>query len=157
MIEVIDDFLNQNDFNKLKDIAFKSDFYYAPFVSSKNATDGYYFERNIFSKCRIMSPIFSLIEPVLDKLNVKALVRAKINMYPRNDRLIEFGQHTDTDFKCNTFILSLNTCDGFTRIGKDKTVPSKENTGIYFLSNTPHNGTNCTDQNVRVNININYF
>ncbi len=157
MIEVIDDFLNQNDFNKLKDIAFKSDFYYAPFVSSKNATDGYYFERNIFSKCRIMSPIFSLIEPVLDKLNVKALVRAKINMYPRNDHLIEFGQHADTDFKCNTFILSLNTCDGFTRIGKDKTEPTKENTGMYFLSTTPHKGTNCTDQNVRVNININYF
>jgi hypothetical protein len=157
MIKTINNFLDEDNFNKLKDMAFRADFYYAPFVSKKDAKDGYYFERNIFYKSRIMSPIFSFIEPVLNKLNVKALVRAKINMYPRNDTLIEFGQHTDTDFKCNTFILSLNTCDGFTRIGKDKKIKSKENTGIYFPSNVLHNGTNCTDQNVRINININYF
>ena len=60
-MKIVDNFLDQDNFSKLKDMAFRSDFYYAPFVSSKDATDGYYFERNIFSKCRIMSPIFSFI------------------------------------------------------------------------------------------------
>ena len=106
--------------------------------------------------------IVGLVKPdsgsiILDKLDVKALHRAKINMFTKNDKLIEYNQHTDTDFKCKTFLISLNTCNGFTRIGKDKTIPSVENTGIFFPGDIFHNSTNCTDKNVRVNININYF
>ncbi len=83
MIKVIDNFLHQNDFNKLKDIAFKSDFYYAPFVSSKNATDVYYFERNIFSKCRIMSPIFSFIERLHSRTTLSTILMVVILLFSK--------------------------------------------------------------------------
>ena len=157
MIKVVNNFLDSEDFKKLKETTFKADFYYASEVSGLGANDGFYFIHMIYSDHRIFSPLFPLIEPILNKLNVKALHRAKVNLFTKNNKLIEYGQHTDTDFKCKTFLISLNTCNGFTRIGKDKTIPSVENTGIYFPANILHNSTNCTDENVRVNININYF
>ena len=157
MIKVVNNFLDVEDFKKLKETAFRSDFYYNPEVSDYGADDGFYFFHMIYRDHKIFSPLFPLIEPILDKLDVKALHRAKINMFTKNDKLIEYNQHTDTDFKCKTFLISLNTCNGFTRIGKDKTIPSVENTGIFFPGDIFHNSTNCTDKNVRVNININYF
>ena len=157
MIKVVNNFLHENDFNNLVQEVLKSNFFYHSSVAGDNTNDGYYFTHMIYSNHRIFSPLFPLIEPILNKLNVKALHRAKVNMFTKNNKLIEYGQHTDTEFKCKTFLISLNTCNGFTRIGKDKTIPSVENTGIYFPANILHNSTNCTDENVRVNININYF
>ena len=58
----------------------------------------------------------------MDKIDAKQIHRAKVNLFP-GEKLKEYGQHQDTMFKCKVFLLSLNTCDGFTRIGKDK-VPS---------------------------------
>jgi len=98
--------------------------------------------------------VFQLFRPLM---NIKALIRIKVNYYPYTSEIKEHAKHIDYDYRHKGAVFSLNTCDGFTRIGKDKTVPSKENTGVYFPSNIFHNGTNCTNQNVRVNININYF
>ena len=151
-------FLNQNDFDRLKSEVLRSAFYFTDNVSSKDAKDGYYFTHAIFEQSQILSrSIFQLIIPILNKLKVKALHKTKINLYPQTHKIIEHGQHTDTDFKCKAFILALNTCDGFTRIGKATKIPSIENQGIFFEGNVPHNSTTCTDESIRLNININYF
>ena len=151
-------FLNKKDFNELKKEAINSPFYFSPDVSKNKKNDGYYFTHEIFSDCQIFSvKIFKLILPVLEKLKVKALYRAKINLYPSTHKILEHGQHVDSTFKCKAFILALNTCDGFTRIGKTTKIPSIENQGILFDSDVPHNSTTCTDESVRLNININYF
>ena len=152
-------FLNKKDFDNLKIAAIKAPFYFFPFVSENDTADGYYFTHDIFCDYQIYSaPIFKLMLPLLEKLEVKALYRSKINLYPSTKKILEHGQHVDTKtFKCKAFILSLNTCDGFTRIGKTIKIPSIENQGIFFDSNRPHNSTTCTDDNVRLNININYF
>tara|TARA_R100000406_G_scaffold19538_1_gene11994 strand:+ start:318 stop:791 length:474 start_codon:yes stop_codon:yes gene_type:complete len=157
MIKVVNNFLHENDFNNLVQEVLKSNFFYHSSVAGDNTNDGYYFTHKIYENDEIRSSLFNLIKPVLEKINAKAIVRAKVNLFPSRENLIEYGQHMDTDFKCKTFLLSLNTCNGFTRIGKDKTIPSVENTGIYFPSNILHNSTNCTDADIRLNININYF
>tara|TARA_R100001129_G_C5152486_1_gene199299 strand:+ start:65 stop:544 length:480 start_codon:yes stop_codon:yes gene_type:complete len=151
-------FLNQEDFINLKNEILVSPFYFTNNVSSEGAKDGYYFTHTIFDHSQILSEsIFKLIIPILNKLEAKALYKTKINLYPQTHKILEHGQHTDTSFKCKAFILAFNTCDGYTRIGKNKIIPSIENQGIFFEGNVPHNSTTCTDQNIRLNININYF
>ena len=157
MIKVVNNFLHENDFNNLAQQVLKANFFYNLGVAKDYGGDGYYFVHKIYENNEITSPLFNLIKPILKKINAKALFRAKVNLFPSREKLIEHDQHMDTNFKCKAFLLSLNTCNGFTRIGKDKTIPSVKNTGIYFPSNILHNSTNCTDENVRVNININYF
>jgi len=150
-------FLKQDDFNNLKNKVLGSNFFFSNFVSNDDAKDGYYFTHHIFNDYQIVSAIFPLVRPILKKIKAKALYRAKINMYPQTHKIIEHDQHTDTEFKCKAFILSLNTCDGYTRIGKDTIIPSIENQGIFFEGNKLHNSTTCTNKHVRLNINFNYF
>ena len=157
MVKVVNNFMHKNDFNRLRHEVLKANFFYSGFVSEDFANDGYYFYHMLYQNNEKTSPLFNLIEPILEKINAKQIHRAKVNLFPSREKLIEYGQHQDTMFKCKVFLLSLNTCNGFTRIGKDKTVPSVENTGIFFPSTVMHNSTNCTDKSIRFNININYF
>ena len=151
-------FLNQDDFNKLRSAALVAPFYFYGYVSNSKNRDGYYFTHDIFTNSKIFSSdIFELMAPVFKKLEMKALYKAKINLYPSTHKILQHDQHVDSLFKCKAFILSLNTCDGFTKVGKNIKIPSVENQGIFFDSDVPHNSTTCTDQDIRLNININYF
>ena len=150
-------FLNKNYFDELLSKILESNFFYRDSVSYDDIKDGYYFTHNIFSDYETKSPLFDDIIPILDKLKVKSLYRIKINMYPQTHKIIEHGQHVDANFKCNVFLLSLNTCNGYTRIGKNTIIPSTENEGIFFKSDILHNSTTCTDKNIRLNMNFNYF
>jgi len=157
-IKVEKDFLPQDDFNKLKNKVLRSNFFYNGSVAGVGAhDDGYYFTHTLFENFKIRSDLFDLMIPVLNKIKAKALFRAKINLYPKTSKIIEHDQHIDTNFKCKAFILSLNTCNGYTKIGKDTKIPSIENQGIFFEGNKLHNSTTCTDENIRLNINFNYF
>jgi hypothetical protein len=157
MVKVVNNFMHKNDFNHLRQEVLKANFFYNSSVSEDYSKDGYYFAHMIYQNNEKTSTLFNLIEPILDKIDAKQIHRAKINLFPGGEKLKEYGQHQDTMFKCKVFLLSLNTCDGFTRIGKDKKVPSVANTGIFFPSTVYHNSTNCTNANIRLNININYF
>ncbi len=87
-------FLNKKDFNELKKEVINSPFYFSPDVSEHKKNDGYYFTHEIFGDCQIFSiKIFKLILPVLKKLKVKALYKAKVNLYPSTHKILEHGQH----------------------------------------------------------------
>jgi hypothetical protein len=64
--------------------------------------------------------------------------------------------HNDFPFEHKGAILSLNTCDGGTWV-ENKFVKSEENQVIFFDPSKPHCSTSCTDNQVRVNIILNYF
>ena len=86
-------------------------------------------------------------------------MRAKANLLTITPKIKQFDFHTDFDDKENltTAILYLNTCNGYT-IFKDGTkVESFANRFVEFDSKLEHTGTTCTDENVRVVINFNYF
>tara|TARA_B100000900_G_C20321838_1_gene610504 strand:+ start:175 stop:702 length:528 start_codon:yes stop_codon:yes gene_type:complete len=97
-----------------------------------------------------------ILKPILQKLDIKSLIRAKINLYPRTKKLLHHGSHKDFKFPHKGFLLSLNTCDGFTEF-EDKKIPSIENQALFFDSGESHNSTTCTNDYARYNININYF
>ena len=90
-------------------------------------------------------------------LDIKALIRIKINMYPNTEILKEHGMHIDFPFSHKTALLSINTCDGYTKLEDGTKIDSVANRILLFDASTPHTSSTCTNQPVRVNININYF
>ena len=95
--------------------------------------------------------------PHITKLNIKSLIRMKGNMYPRTETQKEHGMHTDFEFPHKAAILSINTCDGYTKLEDGTKIDSVENRMLIFDASKDHCSSTCTDQPVRVNININYF
>ena len=94
-----------------------------------------------------------LLKPLL---KWKSLVRIKINFYGHTTKMYEHPLHRDFDFKHKVALISLNTCDGFTRVGKKK-IDSIANKALLFNGLTPHNSSTCTNSNGRWNINVNYL
>ena len=100
---------------------------------------------------------FSIVQPVLEVLQPKSLIRVKANFYPQTYSLIEHQQHWDCPFPHKGAIFCLNTCNGFTRFEDQTTVGSVENRLILFDTSKLHNSTTCTDEKGRFNIAFNYF
>tara|TARA_B100000508_G_scaffold64703_1_gene50747 strand:+ start:455 stop:946 length:492 start_codon:yes stop_codon:yes gene_type:complete len=118
-----------------------------------------YFTHAIFDNLQVKSPVWHLIKDcLLFKLpDFRTILRAKINLYPKQDNIIEHPTHVDMPFEHKGAILYLNTCDGFTRLDKDTIVESVENRLLLFDSSKPHNSTSTTTPPGRFNININYL
>ena len=110
-----------------------------------------------FSDYQIMSEHFSLIMPVIKQLEVKALIRIKINLYPSQETLTEHGKHQDFPFPHKAAIFSLNTCDGYTKLNDGTKIESVENRLLLFPNDTLHTSVRQTDTKVRVVINFDFF
>jgi len=172
--EIIDNFLPLDVFNKLHEVLLPQastplpednvkKFYWSYNPSVINATDKgkedlklFYFLHMIYEQT-IISPHCDKILPHLDSLGIKTLIRVKINLYPNTEIIKEHGMHVDYDFPHKTGLLSINTCDGYTKLEDGTKVDSVANRMLLFDASTPHTSSTCTDQPVRVNININYF
>jgi hypothetical protein len=100
---------------------------------------------------------YYLVEPIVNILECKSLLRIKANFYQRTDKLHHNKNHKDYDFIHNGAIFYLNTNDGFTIINDEHWIESVENRLLIFDSSIPHRSTHCTDKQYRANINFNYF
>jgi len=99
-----------------------------------------------------------LFQPLLDKLNIKNLLRLKVNSNTQTQKLIKYKLHIDQPDILNskTSIFYLNTNNGYTYFKDNTKVKSLKNRLITFDTNTLHSGTNCTDIPRRLLVNINY-
>ena len=95
---------------------------------------------------------------VFDLLNFKSkiLLKLKVNFYPHTNVVYEHAPHVDYPFPCRAGLLSLNTCDGFTRLADGTKVDSVANRMLFFEGGELHNSSTTTDSG-RFNININYL
>ena len=110
-----------------------------------------------FDDYKINSNYFHLLEPILDILKPKSLIRIKANMNLPTESIYEnLPPHVDFNFDCKTAIFYLNSNDGYTNIENTK-IFSEENKIIIFNSQKKHYGTNCTNKPYRMVINFNYF
>ena len=105
----------------------------------------------------VNSGFFELIHPLLNKIDAKALIRVKGNMYPNVGSLLENDRHVDYEFEHKGAIYYINTNNGPTVLDDGTKIDCVENRILFFESHKNHNSTYCTDQKVRMNININYF
>lgn len=159
-MKVIDNFLNNKDFEYIRDqiISIKFPWYYND--NSNYAHDGiaqltysFYFWDD---PTRVNGNI-QLLKPILDKLNVKGLIRIKANLnFPSSDKKAIY--HTDSPFKkTKTAVYYLNSNNGGTKF-KDKFVESKENRMVIFNTQTKHAAIpHDNDRQARFVINFNYY
>jgi len=157
-MQIIKNFLPEEEFNNLKNTLTGGEFpyYFQDSVATFEDTKHFYFIHELYNDHLPQSHCFNIILPFLKKLNMSSLVRAKVNCFPRSEKLIKYGKHSDQKFSLNGAILSLNTCNGGTYV-EDEFIPSIANQLLLFDSGIPHQSTNCTDEKCRFNINVNYF
>ena len=165
MMKVIDDFLDKKDFLFIHNLIMKDPFpwfymdSYEETGLDKSKSDNFsYYLHNLYDDSMPRSPHFEHIFPYfLNKIDLKSLIRVKVNNYAREDKLIEHELHTDYDYSNNGAVFSINTCDGNTKFEDGTKVESVANRIVLFDASKPHCSTNTTNQPRRVNINFNYF
>ena len=96
-----------------------------------------------------LSDKISILQPILDKLEVKKLLK--------EDVIRPFKYHVDLDYtNGNTAILYMNTNDGKTIFENQKEVDSLSNRIVIFGNSLKHAGTTHTNSKYRIVLNINY-
>lgn len=157
-VKIIDDFLDKNDFNNLKNKFLSNDFpwYYQNMKVIKNDGD-FQFTHVFFENFKINSDYFSLLNTFSTLLNIKILIKAKINLTVKTNKIKIFKFHTDVNGDCNTAIFYLNSNNGKTVFKNKKEVESIENRIVIFPSNLEHTGTSHTNAPFRMVLNLNYL
>ena len=157
-IEIKNNFLDKADFNYLKNKFLDNSFpyYYNDFKVNEN-DGGNQFTHIFFKEGIINSDYFGLLNPILEKLNVKTIYRIKLNMTTKENKIESYSFHTDTDIKCNTAVFYFNTNNGKTLFESGEEVNSIQNTLVKFPSTLRHAGTTHTDTKYRLVLNLNYI
>ena len=167
MHKVIDNFLEPKLFSSIKNHIESEVF---PWYYTDRCTDptippfekidyDFYFCNLVYKDSMIMTDgnTWNLVRLLLEKLDIKSLMRCKINAYTKTPTLIKHKKHIDYDFEHKGAIFSLNTNDGSTVLKDEIEIKSVANRLLLFDPSIKHNSTSCTDSNRRLNININYF
>ena len=164
-IEVFDNFLNAENFVKIQNEILDSEF---PWGYNDDIC-GHKEEQNKLDNCMFVhcvyksqpkfyiSPIFNLLTPLLNKLNIDSLCRIKINLNLRTESHLEHCYHVDhKDVNFYSAIFYLNENNGGTNIEGQPFIKSVANRLIIFPSNVAHTGVTQTNTKRRVVINIIY-
>ena len=164
--EIIDNFLDEKHFTELeKDIV--NPFYEMPWFMN-DGVSGDFTKENKNSKIFYMTHTFyndnmptsnrlNKLNPLLKKLNVLCLIRIKANLFPNTEKLHEHPMHIDYNFYNTGAVLSLNTCDGYTKLEDGTKINSVANRLLLFDASTPHCSTTTTNVPARININMNFI
>ena len=158
--KVIDDFLDKKEFEILKQTVLSHDFpwFMSHGVTSyDNNSEHYMLSHKFYENFKINSSSFTLLDNLLSKLGIKAVIRIKANLYPKTSEIIEHDFHTDYDFKHKTALLMLNTNNGFTILNDGTKIGTVENRLLTFDASEKHASTTCTDEKYKVNLVVNYF
>ena len=168
-VNVIDDFLPQEDFEEVRDlIVFNWDFdwYFQKEVNyaGTDCTKDFWnwYGTHIFYKkdfpaddCHILYDKFI---PRFKEMGIfRSLMRIKGNFYPHTETLKEHAPHVDYDFSHTGALYSLNTCDGFTKLYDGTKIDSVANRMLIFDASTLHNSSTTTTTAGRFNINFNFL
>ena len=159
--KVVENFLSKKNYTSIYNTM--SDEYFPWYYNNykvkevSNKLFHYQFTHVFFENNKINSSYFTILQSLLKKLKLKTLKKVKANLNPINDKLVEFGEHKDAakESQYMSMIYYLNTNNGYTKI-KNKKIKSKANKAVFFPSHTVHFGTNSTDCNNRMVLNIIY-
>jgi len=162
MIEVIDNFLSDFNFRLIQNQFLDNPNFLWQFNSSReyrlyNENQPFQFVHSLYANFCPQSEYFQHIKPFLKKLEIRALLRVKVNLTTRSESIIEGDFHVDSKNSHKVAIFYLNTCDGYTLFENGERVNSVANRMVLFDGSLKHTGTNCTDKQRRVVINFNYL
>jgi len=163
--EVIDNFLPKEDFKILQETEKIVPFYFQKIINEFHSAE---FEKdttfcmvhmlyNWENNCPSYTTLYNNYKIILYELEVKSLVRMKINLYPRTDKIENHKLHYDYPYEHKGCIFSLNTCNGATILEDGTEIKSVANRALLFDPSKEHSSTSCTNAKARLNVNINYF
>jgi hypothetical protein len=162
MIEVVDNFLPKDIFKHLEDVLCGKNFpwYYNDHVASPEKTDDLFYFTHMFyntERGEEVSPTIQLIEPILNMIQPKELIRVKGNLYTTYYEKRQDPFHVDYRYPHRGAIFYLNTNNGYTVFEDGTKVDAVANRIMFFDPTVPHASTRCTDAKIRVNVNFNYY
>ncbi len=131
-----------------------------PWFYRKNQTgkDSSFLNHVFFTEGKLNSNFYSLIEPLVKKLNPVKLINIRANLCLK--RPMKSNWHSDFDNlkltpKSRTAIYYVNTNNGYT-IFKNKKIKSEANKIIVFNGNIKHKVKYQTDRDTRIVVNFLY-
>lgn len=159
MHKIIDNLLAEEQFTHLQNNMLGSSFpwFFSGSVADEEENDYGYFVHEFYDGCFAKSHHIELILPLLEQLDLKALIRCKANAFLKTEQLIQHPMHVDLPYEHKGAIFYLNTCDGKTVLENGEVIDSVANRLLLFDSSRPHASTTTTDAQRRVNININFM
>lgn len=138
--------------------------YYISCMSNRNDTEGFLFRNDIFQDGDIqdMNLFREIATPIISRIPMQHLYRIKINCHPRqtlrhSENYPYSSFHTDMRIEHKVGILSINTCNGYTELEDETKLESLENSLVIFNGDIKHRSVGQTDENIRVNINLNFI
>ena len=109
----------------------------------------------------VNDPQLEIVSPILQRIKANLLLRVKVNLAFRTDKIVVHGYHCDIPSKkvrdiATTSVYYLNDNNGYTEFDTGDRVESVANRLLTFPANTMHSGSTCTDAMYRSVINFNY-
>lgn len=164
--KIIDDFLPEAEFKAIQEyfLSPKMPWYYNDHVvygDGKKDKNQYQFVHILYLDDLPRGLGIQPVQAILDKLEILALLRVKVNFQPVRTEHFISGNHFDNiDFTKNDIpytvgVFYLNDNNGSTHIGK-KPIMSKANRMVLFSGDTEHAGCSATDE-PRVVLNFNFI
>ena len=159
-MEIVDNFLDPEEFKKLQHVVLGQEFdwYYNKGICYED--DGLsQFTHTILDGFKDRkSNTFPYFKPIFNKLGGE-FFRVKANLTSRTEQHVNTGFHTDftsDEFLGKTAVFYMNTNNGYTEFMAGAVVNSIANRMLIFDSESVHAGVTSTDNNQRVTININF-
>tara|TARA_B100000902_G_scaffold24212_1_gene29148 strand:+ start:1381 stop:1878 length:498 start_codon:yes stop_codon:yes gene_type:complete len=165
-MKIIDNFLPEEDYDSLiyhivgcRQFPWNYNWYVTSQEDEKDDRNNWYLTNLVYATDPVhIKPEYDPIyQYVISHIKMDKLLRVKANMYPSTEKIFEHAPHMDYDYPVKGAIISLNTCDGFTRLEDGTKVDSVANRMLFFNSSAPHNSSTTTNVQTRINININYL
>ena len=164
-IQVIENFLLESDFQKIKNAITDNSFpwYRGPVIANPNEIMtsekfNLQFAHVFYWNHAPCSEKIKILSPLIDKIAPKAITKIKANLLVRTTKKIIHGFHQDEHFDCNTAVFYINSNNGETMFKNGRKIKSRENTFVTFPSQMLHSGTtNTCDKPYRIVLNLNYF
>jgi hypothetical protein len=159
-IKIIDNFFEQTTFDNLVTTISSNNFtwFYLPCIGDLEDRSDVGFVHTIYNGYCPTSPFADCImEPLVAAVKPKAIIRCRIGCYLKGEKIIHHAWHTDETFSHNAFMLYLNTNDGYTSFKDGTKINCVANRAVFFDPYVLHRSSNCTDQERRLTLTMNYF
>lgn len=175
-ITIEDDVLKQEDFDRIYELMTNGYFpwyfryrFYAIDESRNIGTvedelDQYQFTHSFYDDNSPQSDTIKQLDCLVKLLDPISICKIRANLLPRLPNIVENPFHSDLEDiieeklkHWTTSIFYMNTNNGYTAFEDGTKVESVANRLLTFPANMRHTGTNCTDQQIRIILNFNYF
>ena len=161
--KIIDNFLREDIFEEVKNNFYsdKISWVFKNFIAYPGDNlEGICFTQSLYNEGEIrFAQYFSIVEPLIQKIQIKNLHRALLNLSPRQKTNIPSGIHNDHEFEHYVLIYYIDTNNGSTILyngNKKIEVECIENRALIFDGSLPHQGIMQTDTLTRSNINLTF-